>query len=287
MIRMSNTKSKLRQPLNLFIHLVVKIKNDDIFALASQLAYYLVLSFFPFIIFLITLVGFSSLSSAEVLEGLNAVLPSSIYDLTESIIREVFDKQYTGLLGASIVLALWTASSGFRAVIKGVNKAYNLKETRSFFKRSLISMLSVLALAITLLLALGMLVFGRIIGEYLQNIVPFYKIIVILWNIFRYAFVFILMILIFAAIYRVAPSKRLKWREVIPGAIFSTIGWIGLSFVFSFYINNFRNYSRFYGSLGAVFILMTWLFLVSMIFIIGVEINCVITETRKRISRLD
>lgn len=287
MIRMSNTKSKLRQPLNLFIHLVVKIKNDDIFALASQLAYYLVLSFFPFIIFLITLVGFSSLSSAEVLEGLNAVLPSSIYDLTESIIREVFDKQYTGLLGVSIVLALWTASSGFRAVIKGVNKAYNLKETRSFFKRSLISMLSVLALAITLLLALGMLVFGRIIGEYLQNIVPFYKIIVILWNIFRYAFVFILMILIFAAIYRVAPSKRLKWREVIPGAIFSTIGWIGLSFVFSFYINNFRNYSRFYGSLGAVFILMTWLFLVSIIFIIGVEINCVITETRKRISRLD
>ena len=287
MIRMSNTKSKLRQPLNLFIHLVVKIKNDDIFALASQLAYYLVLSFFPFIIFLITLVGFSSLSSAEVLEGLNAVLPSSIYDLTESIIREVFDKQYTGLLGVSIVLALWTASSGFRAVIKGVNKAYNLKETRSFFKRSLISMLSVLALAITLLLALGMLVFGRIIGEYLQNIVPFYKIIVILWNIFRYAFVFILMILIFAAIYRVAPSKRLKWREVIPGAIFSTIGWIGLSFVFSFYINNFRNYSRFYGSLGAVFILMTWLFLVSMIFIIGVEINCVITATRKRISRLD
>lgn len=287
MIRMSNTKSKLRQPLNLLIHLVVKIKNDDIFALASQLAYYLVLSFFPFIIFLITLVGFSSLSSAEVLEGLNAVLPSSIYDLTESIIREVFDKQYTGLLGVSIVLALWTASSGFRAVIKGVNKAYNLKETRSFFKRSLISMLSVLALAITLLLALGMLVFGRIIGEYLQNIVPFYKIIVILWNIFRYAFVFILMILIFATIYRVAPSKRLKWREVIPGAIFSTIGWIGLSFVFSFYINNFRNYSRFYGSLGAVFILMTWLFLVSMIFIIGVEINCVITETRKRISRLD
>lgn len=287
MIRMSNTKSKLRQPLNLFIHLVVKIKNDDIFALASQLAYYLVLSFFPFIIFLITLVGFSSLSSAEVLEGLNAVLPSSIYDLTESIIREVFDKQYTGLLGVSIVLALWTASSGFRAVIKGVNKAYNLKETRSFFKRSLISMLSVLALAITLLLALGMLVFGRIIGEYLQSIVPFYKIIVILWNIFRYAFVFILMILIFAAIYRVAPSKRLKWREVIPGAIFSTIGWIGLSFVFSFYINNFRNYSRFYGSLGAVFILMTWLFLVSMIFIIGVEINCVITETRNRINRLD
>ena len=79
-----------------------------------------------------------------------------------------------------------------------------------------------------------------------------------------------------------APSKRLKSKEVIPGAIFSTVGWIVVSFGFSFYINNFGNYSRFYGSLGAVFILMTWLFLISMIFILGVEINCVIGQIKRR-----
>lgn len=277
---MRNLKSAIRSQINFLIHLIVKVKNDDIFALASQLAYYLVLSFFPFMIFLVTLVGFSSFGSEDVLNALHAVLPESIVELTKSIVYEVFDKQYTGLLGASILLSVWTASSGFRAVIKGVNKAYNFKETRSFIKRSIISMLGILALAIIILLALAILVFGGVIGRYLETIFPFYNIIVFIWVAFRYALMFLIMIFIFVAIYRLAPAKRLAWGEVIPGAIFSTIGWGASSLGFSYYINNFRNFSRFYGSLGAVFILMTWLFLVSLIFIFGVEINCVITHVK-------
>ncbi|SJU35359.1 ribonuclease BN/uncharacterised domain fusion protein [Clostridioides difficile] len=91
------------------------------------------------------------------------------------------------------------------------------------------------------------------------------------------------MVFIFASIYRFTPSKRLKWRDVIPGSIFSTVGWIITSYGFSFYIDNFRNFSRFYGSLGAVFILMTWLFLVSILFILGVEINCVLEQFKKQL----
>jgi membrane protein len=89
------------------------------------------------------------------------------------------------------------------------------------------------------------------------------------------------MIFIFVIIYIFAPAKKLKWKEVIPGAIFSTLGWVLVSFGFSFYIDNFSNYSRLYGSLGAVFILMTWLFIISIIFILGVEINFVKVETKK------
>lgn len=277
---MRNLKSSIRKQINFLIHLIVKVKKDDIFALASQLAYYLVLSFFPFMIFLINLVGFSSFGSEEVLDALHGILPESIVELTKSIIYEVFDKQYTGLLGASILLAVWTASSGFRAVIKGVNKAYDFKETRSFIKRSIISMLGILALAIIILLALAILVFGGVIGKYIEAIFPYYDIIVFMWVAFRYALMFLIMIFIFAAIYRLAPAKRLTWSEVIPGAIFSTIGWGVSSLGFSYYINNFSNFSRFYGSLGAVFILMTWLFLVSLIFILGVEINCVIGHVK-------
>lgn len=277
---MKNLKSTIRNQVNFLIHLVVKVKNDDVFALASQLAYYLVLSFFPFMIFLITLVGFSNLDSYEVLNELNGVLPESIVELTKSIVYEVFDKQYTGLLGVSILLSVWTASSGFRAVIKGVNKAYNFKETRSFIKRSIISMSGILALAIIILLALSILVFGGVIGIYLEKIFLFYNIILFIWKVFRYAVMFLIMTFIFAAIYRLAPAKRLTWSEVIPGAIFSTVGWEVSSLGFSYYINNFGNFSRFYGSLGAVFILMTWLFLVSLIFILGVEINCVTTHVK-------
>ena len=277
---MNKINSKIRRKINLLIHLIVKIKKDDVFALSSQLAYYLMLSFFPFILFLITLVGFSRLSSDEVLNGLAGLLPQSIVDLTTSTVMEIFDNQYTGLLGVSILLMIWTSSSAFRAVIKGVNKAYDFKESRSFIKRALISMMGILALAVIIILSLSMLVFGDVISQYIRNVIPFYKAFLFIWNMFRYAFVFIVMIFIFAGIYCMAPAKRLKSKEVIPGAVFSTIGWIIVSFGFSFYINNFGNYSRFYGSLGAVFILMTWLFLISMIFILGVEINCVLSQIK-------
>ncbi len=279
---MSNLKFNIRRQINLLIHLIVKIKRDDVFAISSQLAYYLILSFFPFMIFLVTLIGLSPISSVEILNNLNAILPKSIGDLTKSIIFEVVDTQHTGLLGVSVLLMIWTSSSAFRAVIKGVNKAYDFKESRSFIKRAIISMAGIMALALIIILALAMLVFGNVIGAHIISKIPFYKIIIFLWNMFRYAFVFIVMIFIFALIYIFAPAKRLKLKEVVPGAIFSTMGWIVVSFGFSFYINNFSNYSRFYGSLGAVFILMTWLFLVSMIFILGVEINCVIGQIKSR-----
>ena len=283
---MKYINSRLRIKLNLLTHLIAKIEKDDIFALASQLSYYLMLSFFPFMLFLMTLVGFSDLSSGEILDGLSLILPKRILELTQSTIKEVSDNQYTGLLGLSIVLMMWTASSAFKAIIKSVNKAYNIKENRSFIKVSIISMLGILALALIIILALAMLVFGNVIGEYIKNIDGLHKIIFILWNIFRYGFIFIIMILIFAVIYKFVPAKGLTWKEVIPGSMFSTIGWIVVSFAFSFYIDNFNNYSRFYGSLGAVFILMTWLFLISIIIILGVEINFVTTEIKNKANLL-
>lgn len=279
---MRNVSSKLRGKLNLLVQLIAKIEKDDVFALSSQLAYYLVLSFFPFMLFLMTLVGFSNLSSSEILEGLSVILPKKILELTQSTVKEVSDNQYTGLLGLSILLMIWTASSAFKAIIKSVNKAYNFKENRSFIKLSIISMLGILALALIIILALTMLVFGNVIGEYIKSANQFYEIIFIIWNIFRYVFIFIIMIFIFVTIYRLSPAKKLAWKEVIPGSIFSTLGWILVSFGFSFYIDNFNNYSRFYGSLGAVFILMTWLFLISIIIILGVEINFVTSEIKNK-----
>ena len=276
----SNKKNKVSK-IDVLIQLFVKVKRDDIFALASQLAYYLVLSFFPFLIFLMTLIGFIGPDPLKVLEGTSRLLPTSVYELTESTIREVITSQNTGLLGLSILLAIWTASSGFRAVIKGINKAYNIKEERSFIKRTIISYLSTIILAVTIIATLLLLVFGDIIKKYLNGILPFHNIIVVIWDILRYGVIILALVLVFAAIYRYTPSRKLKWKEVIPGAIVSAFGWIVLSFGFSYYINNFSNYSRFYGSLAAVFILMIWLFLTSMVFIFGVELNSVLVLTKR------
>ena len=258
------------------IYFIVKIRDDDIFALAAQLAYYLILSFFPFLIFLMTIIGFSKLDSMQIIEGLSAILPSSVFELTSTIIVEVVENQYTGLLGVSIVLSMWAASSAFRAVTKGINKAYNLKENRSFIKRAIIALICTFALAFTIVVALVLLVFGNLIGDLLISYIPYNALIGKLWNLIRYIMVLTIMICIFAGIYRYTPAKRISWREAFPGAIVSTIGWLIVSLGFSFYINNFSNYSRLYGSLGAVFVLMTWLYISSIILILGGEINSVL-----------
>lgn len=260
------------------MRIMIKVKKDDVFALASQLAYYLMLSFFPFMLFLMTIAGFSSLSSSEILNQLNIIVPKSVLELTKATIEEVFDNQYKSLLGISILLIIWTSSSAFKAIIKSVNKAYGLREHRSFLRISIISMIGILLMALTMILTLIVLVFGNVISGYINNVQQTYKIEMILWTIFRYVFIFTVMMLMFLGIYKFSAARKFTWREVIPGSIFSTIGWIIVSFGFSFYVDNFGNYSRFYGSLGAVFILMTWLFLISMIFILGIEINFVMDE---------
>lgn len=273
-------KGNNKSVLDTFLYLFIKVKRDDIFALASQLAYYLILSFFPFLIFLITLIGFSNLNNAEVLEGLQSILPTAVFELTASTISEVINSQNTGILGISGILAIWAASSAFRAIIKGVNKAYDVDEDRSFIKRSIIGIISVIALALTIICTLAMLVFGDLIGEFLNRFLPFEHLINFIWNILRYVIIIAMMIVVFAMIYKVAPAKRIKFRSVLPGAIITTIGWLIASLAFSYYVNNFSNYSRLYGSLWAVFVLMTWLFMTSIVFILGVEINSVL-EKRK------
>ncbi|MBC5630358.1 YihY/virulence factor BrkB family protein [Clostridium sp. NSJ-6] len=267
---------KKRSFFDFMIYFIIKVKNDDIFALGAQLAYYLILSFFPFLIFLMTIIGFSKLDSMQIIEGLSAILPSSVFELTSTIIVEVVENQYTGLLGVSIVLSMWAASSAFRAVTKGINKAYNLKENRSFIKRAIIALICTFALAFTIVVALVLLVFGNLIGDLLISYIPYNALIGKLWNLIRYIMVLTIMICIFAGIYRYTPAKRISWREAFPGAIVSTIGWLIVSLGFSFYINNFSNYSRLYGSLGAVFVLMTWLYISSIILILGGEINSVL-----------
>lgn len=262
--------------LDFMIYFIIKVKNDDIFALGAQLAYYLILSFFPFLIFLMTIIGFSNLDAMQIIDGLSTILPSSVFELTSTIIVEVVENQYKGLLGVSIILSMWAASSAFRAVIKGINKAYSLKDDRSFITRAIIALICTFALAFIIIATLILLVFGNLIGDMLVKYIPYNMIIKNVWNLIRYIMILTIMICVFAGIYRYTPAKRISWREAFPGAIVSTIGWLIVSLGFSFYINNFNNYSRLYGSLGAVFVLMTWLYISSIILILGGEINSVL-----------
>lgn len=262
-------------------NLAFRFNDDEVLALASELAYGLIFSFFPFIIFLMTFIGFSPISSSDVLEAIRPILPHSALDLVKNTIVEVVDTRNGHLLSLSLIITIWSASAGFNAVIRGLNKAYSEQEKRSLLKVQLIAVLCTFALTFVIILTFLLLVFGEIIGNTLAARLGVFYIFTITWNKLRYLIMSISAIFIFAALYRYTPCRRLTWKEVIPGAIFSTITLIVVSLGFAYYVNNFGNYSKIYGSIGTVIVLLTWLFMLSVILLMGGELNATLAFDRE------
>jgi membrane protein len=261
--------------------LIHRFIEDDVLALASQLAYSLILSFFPFLIFLLTLVGYSSIKSGDVLQSLQTIMPKNAFELITTTVVEIVDSRKGDLLSFSAIITIWAGSGGFRAVIKGLNKAYDEKETRAYWRVILLSIICMLALAVIVIFSFSLLVFGEMIGDALINWLGLSNSFKINWDIFRYAGTLIAMTFVFAAIYHFTPCRRLKWMEVMPGAAFCTLGWLLSSLGFAYYVNNINNYSRIYGGIGAVIVLMLWLFITSVIILLGGEINAVLAFDRE------
>jgi membrane protein len=250
--------------------------DDEITAMASQLAYSLLLSFFPFLILLMTLIGHSSIRSEEVLIALRTILPNDIMKLITSTVVEVVETRRSDLLSISMITTIWTASNGFNAVIRGLNRAYDEKEKRPYWKVQLTAVLCTIGLVIIIIIALALLVFGELGVRLLVKKLNFTPSVEFIIDLGRYTAGLVVMILVFTAVYRYTPSKRLNWHETIPGAVFTTAGWTLVSIGFSYYVNNFGSYSKIYGSIGAVIALMSWLFISSVIVLIGGEINATI-----------
>lgn len=266
-------------------YLIIRSREDEITGLSAQLAYFLLLSVFPFLIFVITLLGYLPISSKEVLHLFNNMLhiaPEDTYEMIEEIIISVFEVKRGDVLSISIIITLWTASNGMKAIIRALNKAYNIKESRSFFHNRLIALLMIFAIIIAIGVALILSVFGNLIGNFLFLHFQLDLFFLRIWDITRYMISFLLLLALFALLYFIAPNKRLGWEDVYIGTIFAAIGWIIVSWIFSFYVDNFGNYSTTYGSLGAVIVLMIWLYISSAILILGGEINALIGYFKKR-----
>jgi len=262
----------------LFLYnLIYNIRRDEVTAIGAQLTYYLILSIFPFLIFFLNVVGHTSLAIEALLNDWIIVMPSETQTLLYRVIEEIRVSSSETLLSFSIILALWSGSLGISAIIRAINKAYNINKRRNYIRLKLLSLLFTIALVILLLIVLATLVFGEVIGNaiftYIGAINVFYRI----WNNSRKLIALASMIIIFALLYKysIMPKERryIKLVHTLPGAIFATIGWIVASGIFSFYVNNFANYSKTYGSLGGVIVLLVWLYITSIMIVLGGEIN--------------
>lgn len=264
--------------------LILRFKNDDVFALGSQLAYNLLLSFFPFMIFLMTLLGHMSLNDSEILMALSRIMPASAFNLISNTVSEVINTRHSQLMSFSLILTIWSASAGFNAVIKGLNKAYGVSESRSFVKVRVVSILCTLGMVFIIHVMLFLLILGHVIWNYVAYKSGFSHEVLALGTFIRYLIFISATIVMFTVLYRYAPCKRLAWVEVLPGALFSTFAIIIESFAFAYYVDNFANYSIVYGSIGAIIVLLIWLYIIGVIVMLGGEINASLSNSSTTIT---
>lgn len=259
-------------------HMYHRFQEDEVTSLGAQLTFYLLLAFFPFIIFLITLASYAPVASDLPLDQLAALLPYEAYVQVRDIIEETIQARSHTLLSVGMIAALWASSSGVNAIIRGINKAYFEKETRPFWKVRGLSILFTLALALVIVSAFLMLVLGRIIGQALFTELGAYYLFADVWRWVRYLLPLATMLLVFVLLYRFSPNRNLTLKEVVPGAVLASLGWVITSLAFAWYVEHFTDYARIYGSLGGIVILLLWLYLSSIIILLGGELNAVLSR---------
>ncbi|RKP54209.1 YihY/virulence factor BrkB family protein [Cohnella endophytica] len=261
--------------------MISRFQEDDLPALAAQLTYYLILAFFPFLIFVVSIVGFAHLTTEDLMGELSRVLPSDTADAVRSIVDEVTANENGTLLSIGMLATIWAASNGMNAIIKGLNKAYDEEETRPFWKVRGLSVVATIVLAIVILISMLMLVFGRIVGEWLFRRLDYPSAFPWTWGFVKLAIPLVAMLGVFMLLYRHAPNRRLNWSAVVPGTLFTTIGWIISSLAFAFYVNHFANYTKTYGSIGGIIVLLVWLYLSSIIVLLGGEVNATLAFAKE------
>lgn len=266
-----------QRPLAFIKELFRRFQEDEVSALAAQMTYYLLLAFFPFLIFLLTLISYTPVTSADILNNLNHLVADESYQIVKDFVDEFLETDNKTLLSFGMIGALWASSTGVAAIIRGLNKAYDVEESRPFWKARGLSLIFTIALGIVVLLSFVLLIFGKAIGEQVFIFLHFPDHFDLLWNVMKYGILLIIMLVVFVFIYKITPNRHLTIREVFPGAVFSIMGWIFTSLLFSFYVNNFGNYSAMYGSIGGIIILLIWLYISSIILLLGGEINATIT----------
>lgn len=241
---------------------------------AAEMSFYLLLSFFPFLIFTISLVVYTPMIKiSKYIFLFKKILPSSAFNIVSSLIQSAIENRSFSFLILSFMLAMYTMSRAVLSLIRGMNRSYNIRETRPYLEVLFISLVFVIMIVVLIFTSMILLVFGEKLGSFLFNLIGLDQYFMYIWNLCRYIVGIITIIIILMNLYRFTPNKKLSFREVLPGAIVSTLCWLVASFCYSFYSNNFARYDIIYGSLGGIIVLMTWVYLSSWTILIGCEIN--------------
>jgi membrane protein len=301
--RLTNIRLKIRkaafvdEKITLYEILVVffqKMKNDDILDRAAGVAFSFTVALFPAIIFLFTLVPYihqviPEVDNESIMEFLSQWIPRNMFVVIDTTIDDIVSKSRGGLLTLGAVFALFLASNGTMALMSAFNSIYQTKENRTWIRMRMIATGLTIMLAVTMLLAIILLIVGQIALTLINDLVididslPF-DINQVL--ILRFIVLFLVFAFAIAFLYYFAPAVHYKWQFFSIGAIFATVASLAVSYLFSFYVANFATYNKLYGSIGVMLALMVWLYIISVILLVGYSINASI-HTVQYLHKID
>jgi membrane protein len=260
---------------------------DGVYNRAAELAYFFFLSLFPGVIFITTLLGFVFKSNTQLtgllLQYLSTTLPGTAFELIRTVIMEVTRSSGSGKLSFGILAALWTANSGMNALEDALNAVYKVKESRPLWKTYGIALILTVSASLLIIAALTVFLYGGALVQVVSDTVGLRPVFYWTWKIAQWPIALFFVSLVASMVYYAAPNlKQRCWQWLSPGALFATLGWIAASGLLRLYFHFFTSYAKTYGSLGAVMVLLTWLYVTGTMLLLGAEVNMVIEVAAAR-----
>ena len=252
-----------------------EVMADNCLGLAAQLAYYFVLALFPALLFLVALVSFIPIVDLldTIMSALARFAPGEALTLIQDQVLKIANGQHGGLLTLGMVGTIWSTSAGVTAIIDTLNQAYDIRESRPWWKVRLTAVGLTIILAIFIMASMVLLVAGPALIDRTAGWLHMGPAAALAWKVAEWPVIFGLVSLAVAIVYYFAPDAKQEWIWITPGSIFAAMLWLVVSLGFKFYVANFGWYNATYGAIGGVIVLMLWFYLSGLAVLVGAELN--------------
>ncbi len=254
-------------------------------AYAAQAAYFFVLSLIPIILLLLTMVQFTPVTRQDVMAAVTQVFPTSVEGLISSIVDQVY-RQSSTIIPVTIIVALWSAGKGVLAMTSGMNLIYENTETRNYFYLRLRASFYTVIFILAIVLSLSLSVFGNSISIIVYKHMPVLTTIMDFLIRIRTLLTLVVLTLFWDMVYKYLPNRtnlsKTTMKQQLPGAVFTSCGWLLISFIFSVYLDIFTGFSSMYGSLTTIILIMLWLYVCMYVILLGGELNALLEGLEER-----
>lgn len=248
---------------------------DDAFGLAAQLAYYFFLSLFPTLLALVALASFFPLYNFtdSLVRALGPVAPAAVVQVLQEQLTKLSNGDNGGIFSLGVLMAIWSSSAAMVSIIEAMNRAYDITESRPWWKVRLTAILLTIGLAFFILVSFTLVVAGPQIADYLGTHLGFASSFTLAWKILQWPIAFFLVTTGFGLVYYYAPDAEQEWAWITPGAVTATVLWILFSLAFRYYVVNIGHYEEAYGTLGAIIMTLLWFYITGFVMVMGAEVS--------------